>query len=110
MNTDICSPSIGPYCGIVVEAFRTFPNGRKFRLLMYRAFSALGLIGSECNGICVLDEDKMAVLADEMEQTDSGYSVPTKAQMDLFKRMAESMSWEEFRDLINGSRRHRYTL
>lgn len=105
---DICTPHEGPYMGIVKDVRRKFPNGRTLRFLIYRAYNAMGLIGSECNGIVVLDEDKMKVVADEICKTDSGYSVPTKRQLELFTALTETGTFEYVRSVIASSGRARY--
>ena len=59
------SNHIGPYTGISYDQTVTITrpaNGRKqkasertFRIAIYGAYNAMGLIGSECNGIVILD-------------------------------------------------------
>lgn len=74
--------SIGPYTFVSKEETRSFetPDGvRTFRFLIYGAYNAMGLIGSEKNGIAILDEDKVAVLCDEIAKEISGYNQPSAA-------------------------------
>ena len=105
-------PSVGPYMGVTVDKKITFKAGRKkrnFRVILYGAFNAYGLIGPEKNGIAILDEDNRAVLCDELERESSGYFGPSKTQ---FHRLVEilKMSWPDFQDLVNNSGRNRYTI
>jgi hypothetical protein len=102
--------------GLLRDTIRVFKQDvqgtkeRKFRLLMYSAYNAMGLIGSECNGIAVLDEDKLLVLADELYKAGSGYEMPTPEQLTAYEYMAGEMTWPEFQALINNSKRKRYTI
>lgn len=105
-------PAIGPYMGVTVDKKVSFKAGRKtrnFRVIVYGAFNAYGLIGPEKNGIAILDEDNRAVLADELERESSGYFGPSKKQ---FSRAVEilGMAWEDFRALVNNSGRNRYEI
>lgn len=105
---DICSPNVGPYMGVVKDETRQFKDGPKLRFIMYRAYNAMGLIGSECNGIVVLNEDKMNVVADEIAKADSGYSMPTQVQLQVWEVFTKTGSWTAVRNLIASSRRCRY--
>ena len=112
MTTILDFPNIGPYMGVTVDKRVTFKDGRKkrnFRVIVYGAFNAYGLIGPEKNGIAILDEDNRAVLADEIERESSGYFGPSRAQ---FVRAVEilKMDWTDFRALVNGSGRNRYEI
>jgi hypothetical protein len=101
-------PSEGPYVGIsrdkIVKKGKT-----RFRLLLYGAYNAFGLIGSEHNGICVLNEDDKNVVSDGILSVDSGYFGPAKVQLDLFDKMVK-MKASEFRELVNSSDNLRYTI
>jgi hypothetical protein len=77
--------------------------------MLYGAYDAFGLIGSECNGICVLNEDEKNVVADEICPVDSGYFGPAGVQLDLFDKMVKMPS-KLFRELVNSSDRLRYTI
>ena len=106
---DIMSlPSVGPFVGVSWDREVTFDDlpGRHFRLLVYGAYNAFGLIGSECNGVAVLDVDNLKVVCDEIAKVGSGYCGPDPIQIAKFKELAE-MSWAEFRILINTHPRSR---
>lgn len=105
-------PSVGPYTGVTRDKVIKFKNGRKsraFRVLIYGAYNAYGLIGSEKNGIAVLDEDNRSVLCDEIARESSGYFGPSDRQLESFASIT-SMPWSEFRELINAHDRARYTI
>lgn len=105
--------SEGPYMGIQFDRKRTFriaSGDRTFRILTYQAYNAMGLIGSECNGILILDEDKLRVVCDELAQDTSGYFGVSRKAWDLAWRMATDMPWEEFRTIVMESGRARYSL
>lgn len=90
---------VGPFMGVQKDQVITFGK-RKFRVVLYAAYNAFGLIGSERNGVAVLDENKRAVLLDGEAQIDSGYFGASGAQ---FKRFDEvvAMSWGDFRAWVN---------
>ena len=101
-------PRVGPYVGVSRD--QIVKKGKsKFRLILYGAYNALGLIGSEYNGICVLNEDEMNVVTDNLLNVDSGYFGPAKIQIELFDKMV-NMSNAVFRELVNSSDNLRYTI
>jgi hypothetical protein len=100
--------NIGPYTSIRAE--RTIElNGRKYRLAIYGAFNAMGLIGSECNGIVILDENKRAVLLDEHAKNNSGYFGASQRQVEEFERICR-MTPAEFEAFVNSHPRKRYDI
>ena len=103
-------PQVGPYVGVQADIALSFPGeGRNFRLLLYGAYNAMGLIGSECNGIAVLDEEKVQVLCDEIHKELSGWGGPSEGQWGTLKEMAK-MPWPDFQSFINEHPRHRYEI
>lgn len=102
--------NIGPYHFVSKDEVRTFENGRKFRFLLYGAYSAYGLIGTECNGVAVLDEDDKRVVCDEIGCAQSGYFGPSEHQEKMFKLLASEWSWDAFRHYINVHPRSRFHL
>ena len=109
MNTynDICTPRKGQYMGIRGERTREILGGKtKLSIIIYSAYNALGLIGSEMNGIAVLDETNQAVVTDGIARADSGYNCPTKAQEAMLERMATCPE-DELRGIILSSPRFR---
>jgi hypothetical protein len=68
---------------------------RHFTLLISGAYNAMGLIGSEYNGIVVLDDDHLQVVLDQHMKADSGYYGPTNKQIDEWERILK-MNYDEF--------------
>ena len=105
-------PRIGPYMGVTRDQKISFKAGRKarnFRVIIFGAYNACGLIGSEFNGLAVLDEDERAVLCDRIGCESSGYFGPSQSQLAEFDRVT-GLSWPEFREFINSHDRTRYTI
>lgn len=101
---------IGPYVGVAMRAHLHFEEvHRNFTIALYGAYDAYGLIGPEVNGIVVLDDDNMQVVADEIERTNSGYFGPSKAQEERFGEIAR-MDWPSFRAFVNAQGRLRYRI
>ena len=105
------SKQVGPFVGVSFDATRTFSNGRSFRFVVYGAYNAFGLIGSEKNGVAILDNDALTVVVDELEQGASGYYGPSAEQKALFDRVtSESFAYEDLCALVNVSDRARLQL
>jgi hypothetical protein len=80
---------------------------RSFRVVLYGAYDAFGLIGSECNGIAILDEDHREVLTDEIAIEATGYFGPSESQVRVFETIT-GLKWAEFKEMVNTSRRRRF--
>jgi len=105
-------PRLGPYVGISYDATVSKNAGKKrrtFRIIVYGAYDAMGLIGSECNGVAILDEDRMHVLADEIMRQPSGWCGPSHGQVQVFEKLSK-MKWADFQAFVNTSRRNRYEI
>ena len=101
--------TIGPYCAISRDTkihFALNNGSRSFRVAIYGAYNALGLIGSEGNGIAVFDEDNLFVVLDEHAKEQTGYFGPSQAQLDEFQRII-NLTWDEFCALVRNHRRAR---
>ena len=96
--------NVGPYTSVSRDETRG-----NYRILLYGAFNAFGLIGSEYNGICVLDEKNRAVVADNICCEDSGYFGPSKAQVAAFEKMLKCNK-KEFVKIVNSAPRLRYPI
>jgi hypothetical protein len=103
MNATIL-PSVGPYTFVSADVTR----GR-YRLVVYGAYNAFGLIGSEKNGIAVLDDEDRCVVADELFIADSGYFGPSKAQVEGLRRLL-TCSPKDFCKIVNSSGRNRHDI
>jgi len=93
---------VGPYMGVVEDSIKTFRDGRNFRVLLYGAYNAMGLIGCEHNGIAILDEDNKRVVTDRIGGIDTGYFGPSQFQRDEFARVI-ALDDEAFVILVNSS-------
>lgn len=98
-------PDVGPYSFVSRDTVRTVGT-QQFRIVVYGAYNALGLVGSESNGIAILLEEPPAVVADEIGCESSGYSGPSTAQLALFETL-RTCSSEEFRAEVNKAPRLR---
>jgi hypothetical protein len=96
---------VGRYCYVddSCVAERAF-GGRSFKVVLYRAYDA-GIVGTECNGVAVLDEDFQAVVLDEHMQEGPGAG-HSSAQVAEFARVAK-MSWAEFSKFCREHPRYR---
>ena len=108
------------YMGVARDKFRgpTFIDSagnerERYRIILYSAYSAFGLIGTEHNGIAVIDMQSRQVILDEFGAIESGMGGPTPTQVWLYERVMEK-SDEEFmrwlhdpRHILNGRRRDR---
>lgn len=100
----LSNPRVGPYMGVSHDVTR----GR-YRLMVYGAYNAFGLIGSEHNGIAVLDNQDMCVVADRLFQQDSGYYGPSQRQLDAL-RFLQTCTPDQFCAAINESGRNRHDV
>ena len=106
---------VGPYHDQKEEhrrqvTFQTEEGPRTFTVLMSTAFNAYGLIGSEVNGVVVLDDDRRHVLCDQMDRAPSGWDGPTPGQLVTFNTLTNPDNWERFREMIDNHPRRRYAL
>jgi len=99
-------PSVGPYAYVSRDSVRA--DGR-FRLVLYGAYNARGLIGSECNGVAVLDEVERAVVADEVAREGTGWGGPSARQRLEFDRLL-ALDDAAFRAEISAHPRARYSI
>jgi hypothetical protein len=79
-------PNVGPYTYVSRDEVLEHA-GRKFRIVLYGAYNAKGLIGSECNGICILDDDLLNVVLDEHGKEETGYFGPSEQQLEEYERL-----------------------
>jgi len=91
--------SVGQYAMVSLD--KTLKFGRRsFRVVLYGAYNAFGLIGPEKNGIAVLDEDSMQVVLDGHCPQDNGYFGPSDAQTAEWNRIC-GMDAAEFVEFCN---------
>ena len=84
-------------------------EGRHYRVVIYGAYNAGGIIGPELNGIGVLCEDDKTVVADNICRENSGYFGPSRRQVEEWRRIVEADT-EEFKKTVNSSPRLRYSI
>lgn len=100
--------NIGPYMGISANSRIDFPEVElSFQVVVYGAFNAMGLIGSEGNGIAIFEITRGYVVLDEHCKTSSGWYGPTRTQLEEFNRIA-GLEWEDFRAFVSGHKRSRW--
>lgn len=105
-------PNIGPYTFVSRDRLTTKTldgERRTFRIVVYGAYNAMGLIGSECNGVAILDEDRKQVLCDEIEITGTGYCGPSAEQLTKYGELYR-MTGARFRAFVNSHKRSRYSI
>ena len=102
----LTAKNIKPYTGVEHEKKITFPNGRTFHVFTYQAYDAMGLIGSECNGVAICDVDNRNVVCDEIAKEGTGYFGVSPKQVEIFEGICQ-MNWETFRAFVNQQRRVR---
>ena len=87
-TTGVDGERLGQYMGIRRKVTRTV-KGQTYTMAIYGAYNALGLIGSEYNGIVVVNETKKCVVTDNVEKTDSGWFGATARQVETFDKLAK---------------------
>lgn len=99
---------VGQYAGVSVDMTKEI-DGVSYRVIVYGAYNARGLYGSENNGIAILNETKRNVLLDGELKIDSGWGGPSNEQR---KRHGEIMDMtdEEFKKFVNEHPRARYRI
>lgn len=77
-------PRVGQYMGVSRDT-----KVGNFRVILYAALNAFGMIGSEFNGIAVLDEKNKSIVCDGIAKESSGYSGPSNAQISVWESLAK---------------------
>jgi hypothetical protein len=102
-------PNMGPLTGITHRQVRRFAGRggvRTFYVVLHMAYNAFGLIGTEHNGVAVLDADGRDVLVSTHCSTSSGYFGPTQTQIDEWARVCR-LTYAQLRAFVNGHPRCR---
>jgi hypothetical protein len=104
-------PQVSQFVGVTSDHTLDFGAKGKFRVLVYAAYSAHGLIGPEKNGIAIiaLEGEGGRVVVDEIEIAPSGYNGPSAQQIFKFGEIL-SMKWPEFQNMVNESDRCRFNI
>ena len=102
------SSTVGPFERVTDDKIREVGR-EKYRILLYGAYNAMGLVGSESNGIAVLSEDRSNVVCDELCCEPEKGSGATENQTETFNKLL-NCSESEFRSIVNECPRSRYTI
>lgn len=104
-GTGIDGKQIGAYMGIRRQGTRTV-NGTTFIVAIYGAYNAMGLVGSEHNGIVVLNDTDKYVVTDKIGCASSGWYGETATQVQMFTFMM-ALDDVNFLDVLRKSERFR---
>jgi hypothetical protein len=98
---------IGPYYYDPAYIDRkTYGVDRGFTILISGAYDA-GIIGSEHNGIVILDDDNGSVVLDQHFIEASGAFGPSRRQVDEYARL-RGLSWQELGAFVRSHPRYRH--
>lgn len=99
--------NVGPYCYTRGD----YRRDDGYRLVLYGAYNANGLIGPEYNGIAVLDDNRQEVWCDNIARADTGWynshSTASTFQREVFARLC-NLPTPEFVAFVNAQERCRY--
>lgn len=74
----------------------TFDGGRSMILVAASAYNAGGMIGSEYNGLVVIDSDNNSIVLEKHLLESSGSAGPSRRQAAEFERIAGMTQWRDF--------------
>jgi hypothetical protein len=94
-------PSFSPLSFLSAAYQIRFENGRTFTVGIAGAYNAMGLIGTEANGVFVCDDDSERVVVTGVARAASGYQTPTKDQLAILDGLLV-MPWGVFKNWVNG--------
>lgn len=97
---------IGPYMYADGAVRRREVDGTDYIVGIAGAYNAFGLIGSEHNGLFVLDDTAKRVLTDDIGRESSGYNGPSQSQWNLLRDVM-TMDGEGFVDWVKSTARYR---
>ena len=96
--------NIKPYTGVqldITAEFKTPTGPRHFRIITYQAYDAYGLIGTEINGVAVLDDDQKQIVCDKMwPNRQGGWGGATQEQVENAERLAD-LRWDLFKSEVS---------
>lgn len=98
--------NIMPYMGVQYDVQIAFAKDKVFRLATYQAYNAMGLIGSECNGVVMFDDVRKSVVFDEAFKISSGWSGANPLAFDAIDGLCR-LDWANFQKLVNAQSRLR---
>lgn len=101
--------NVGPFMNVSRDMMLHFEQRGDFRVIIYGAYNAEGLIAPEDNGIGILDENKYQVLlASHCRQT-VALPAPCHGQYEELVHIL-AMDWEAFRTFVNNHPHARYQI
>lgn len=97
---------LGPYMYVTLDKFRKVGN-KEYRIVLYGAYNAMGLIGTECNGLAIFSNTDREVICDQVAC--EPFRAPTQNQKTLAQYLLECTE-AEFRATVNAFPRLRHTV
>jgi len=114
LYSGIAMPKVGPYEAVTAQFTRKVRVDGKlhtFLIVTYGAYNAMGLIGTERNGVAILNATAMCVvLDDEAKQSGGwyyGFSVASDTKARTRAKELYVMPMREFREFIVSHPRYR---
>ena len=101
--------NILPYMGVQYDVQIAFAKDKVFRLATYQAYNAMGLIGTECNGIVMFDDVRKCVVFDEDCKIPTGWNGASTHAFDAIDRLCK-LDWESFQQSVNAHARLRHEI
>lgn len=98
-GTGVGGPRLGQYVGIRRQFTRQI-GPTVFIIAIYGAYDVFGMIGSERNGIVILNDTKKQVVADHIAPIDSGFYGETAAQIAEYTALRDTVSGAKFLERI----------
>jgi hypothetical protein len=80
---------------------KRFENGKSYLVVPYYALNAGGIIGSEYNGVSIIDVDRHGVVTDRLV-----YNQSPEKRLDMVNKIM-AMDWSEFANLCTTSKKYR---
>jgi hypothetical protein len=96
----ILSPKVGQYVGVTHDKIRKFKGKHDYRIMLYNVKSAYGLIGTEYNGIAIVDETEKTVICDGIMQGISGCYWSNGKQIVAWQAIVR-MPFSQFKAFVN---------
>jgi hypothetical protein len=99
-------PSLVPknvdrFTGVQFDKQRQLSDGQVVRVITYQAYNAMGLIGSEYNGVAVLLEEPPRVLTDGLKRSASGYNGVSAAAWRLANHLISCPEHELYHTVVD---------
>lgn len=96
---------IGQYMGVTHVHYKEV-NTIKYTIFIYSAYNAMGLIGTECNGIGIVDDTNRRVVTDGIASEYSGYIQPSAKTYREYQRI-KALEGPDFLDFLANTDNYR---